>query len=267
MAVNNPLQRLAEIEAKLGKVAAEEWDALLKQGEYFWDRIRENYVEWEFSILRFDLNTYMRMRTPYVQNPYLLKILSHYATYLGYPAGLYKWSHILAFIEESFGIWQVNGGIGALTSAIKERAAELGTKFEANNNYDFYIDATQEHSAPEQRLIGINNFPEKLPVRTVIFNKSGLTTDIYAQELASGKFSLVITGPLETLRFGKFIEVDQIRPAIQGDADDQLLTNIRTANKRRFKVRHADSLSHAGITGELLANAVRGIKNRPSHEH
>lgn len=259
--------RLAEIEAKLGKDAAQEWDALLKQGEYLWDRIRENYVEWEFSILRFDLNTYMRMRTPYVQNPYLLKILSHYATYLGYPAGLYKWSHILAFVEESFGIWQVNGGIGALTSAIKERAAELGTKFEVNNNYDFYIDATQEHSAPEQRLIGINNFPEKLPVRTVIFNKSGLTTDIYAQELASGKYSLVITGPLETPRFSKFIEVDQIRPAIQGDADDQLLTNIRAANKRRFKVRHADSLSHAGITGELLANAVRGIKNRPSHEH
>lgn len=259
--------RLAEIESKLGKDAADEWDSLLKHGEYLWDRIRENYVEWEFSIFRFDLNTYMRMRTPYIHNPYLFKILSHYATYLGYPAGIYKWSHILAFVEESFGIWQVEGGIGALTRAIKVRATDLGTKFENNNDYDFYIDATQVHTAPEQRLLGINNYPNVLPVRTVIFNKSGLTTDIYAQEMAPGKYSLVITGELETDRFDRFIEVDQIRPAIQGDADDQLLTNIRSANKRRFKVRHADSLSHAGITGELLANAVRGIKNRPSHEH
>ena len=67
--------------------------------------------------------------------------------------------------------------------------------------------------------------------------------------------------------FDRYAVVDQLREGVSGDSDNQILTKIRTANKRRFKVRHIDSLAHAGITGELLANAVRGIKNRPSHEH
>jgi hypothetical protein len=258
---------LAEIENKLGSAAASEWDTLLKQGEYLWDRIRENYVEWEFSPFRFDLATYMRMRAPLVQNPYLNKILAHYATYLGYPAGVYKWSHIAAFVEESFGIWQIQGGIGALTEAIKNRALELGVEFGRSSEFDYFIDASEIHNAPTQRLLGLSNYPHELPVRTVIFNASGLTTDIYATKLAPGKYSLVVNGELGITEYDKYVVVDQVRDEIQGDADNQILTNIRTANKRKFKVKHVDSLAHAGITGELLANAVRGVKNRPSHEH
>jgi len=78
---------------------------------------------------------------------------------------------------------------------------------------------------------------------------------------------LVLTGKLDIEEFDDYAIVDQIREGIDGDGDNQVLTKIRTANKRRFKARHMDSLSHAGICGELLANAVRGIKNRPSHEH
>jgi hypothetical protein len=106
-----------------------------------------------------------------------------------------------------------------------------------------------------------------MPVRTVQFHENGTTTDIYATELKDGKYALVLTGALDINDFDKYKVVDEIRPEVIGDSDDQVLTRIRTANKRKFKVRHLDSLSHAGITGELLANAVRGIKNRPSHEH
>ena len=81
--------RLAEIESKLGKEAAAEWDKALKDGEYFWERMRENYIEWEFSYLRADLPTYLRLKAPYIQNAKLRKIMAHYATYLGYPAGIY----------------------------------------------------------------------------------------------------------------------------------------------------------------------------------
>ena len=259
--------RLDEIEAKLGKDAALEWDKALKEGEYLWDKIRENYVEWEFSIIRFNPDTYLRLRAPILRNPYLRKIMSHYATYLGYPEGIYKWSHILCFVEESFGIWQVSGGLGALTEAIKTRAVELGTKFGQTQEFDYYIDATQGHTTSTQRLIGIDNFPTELPIRTVRFNQNGLTSDIYASKISEGKYSIVISGDLEVSDFKKYAVVDQIREGVDGDSDDQVLTRIRTANKRKFKVRHLDSLSHAGITGELLANAVRGIKNRPSHEH
>lgn len=259
--------RLAEIEMKLGKEAAIEWDLALKQGEYLWDKIRENYVEWEFSLLRFNPDTYLRLKAPIIRNPYLRAILSHYATYLGYPAGIYKWSHILAFVEESFGVWQISGGLGALTKAIKDRAVELGTTFGSNEDFDYYIDATQIHSKPAQRLIGIENYPSDLPIRTVRFNLNGLTTDIYVSKQSEGRYSIVVTGDYSIGDFDKFIVVDQHRTSVIGDSDNQVLTRIRTANNRKFKVRHLDTLSHAGITGELLANAVRGIKNRPSHEH
>ena len=259
--------RLQEIELKLGKAAADEWDKALKQAEYIWDRIRENYVEWEFSLFKVNPDTYLRMRAPIIRNPYLQKIMANYATYLGYPAGIYKWSHLLAFVEESFGIWQVNGGLGALTDAVKNRAIELGAKFGQIEDFDYFIDATQEHSIPTQRLIGIANYPDELPIRTVKFHSNGLTTDIYASKIDSGKYSIVLTGKLDINEFDKYAVVDQIRAGAEGNADNQVLTKIRTANKRKFKVRHLDSLSHAGITGELLANAVRGVKNRPSHEH
>lgn len=259
--------RINEIKEKLGEAAAHEWDLALKQGEYLWDRIRENYVEREFSLFRFDLRTYLRMRAPIIRNPYLRKILANYSTYLGYPAGIYKWSHIAAFVEESFGIWQVTGGLGALTEAINTRAIELGATFGPMDQFDYYIDATQIHEVPNQRLLGLNGVKGELPIRTVIFHQDGLTTDVYSSKLGPEKYSLVLTGKLNIDRFNPFIEVDQIRPGISGNSDDQVITRIRTPNKRRFKVRHMDSLSHAGITGELLANAVRGIKNHPSHEH
>lgn len=260
-------ERLKEIESKLGKAAAIEWDRALKQAEYLWDKVRTNYFEWEFSYQRFNPDTYLRMRAINFQNPYLNRIMANYATYLGYPAGIYKWSHLLAFVEESFGIWQVTGGMQALTDKLKDRAEELGVIFANTAEFDYYIDATQTHNKPEQRLIGIENFPDELPVRTVQFHKNGYTTDIYATRMQPGKYSLVVTGKLDILEFEPYKVFDQIRPAIFGDSDNQVLTKIRTANKRKFKVRHMDSLAHAGITGELLANAVRGIKNRPSHEH
>lgn len=259
--------RLTEIESQLGATAAAEWELALKQGEYLWDRIRENNVEWEFSYLNFDLSTYLRMKAPIINNPMLRKIMAHYATYLGYPAGIYKWSHIAAFVEESFGIWQINGGLSALTDALKSRALELGATFGIMENYDYLIDAKQIHETPTQRLIGINGYPEKLPIRKVIFHEDGLSTDIYTSQLGSGKYALVLTGKLDISDFDKYSEVDQIRHGAAGNSDNQVITKIRTANQRIFRVKHLDSLAHAGIAGELLANAVRGIKNRPSHEH
>ena len=259
--------RLTEIENKLGAAAAAEWELALKQGEYLWDRNRENYVEWEFSLSKFDLSTYLRMRAPIIKHPVLRKIMAHYATYLGYPAGIYKWSHIAAFVEESFGIWQINGGLGALTDALKSRALELGATLTVLENYDYLIDANQIHEMPTQRLIGISGYPEPLPIRRVIFHDDGLSTDIYASQLGSGKYALVLTGKLDISDFDSYSDVDQIRHGAAGNSDNQVVTKIRTANKRIFRVKHLDSLAHAGIAGELLANAVRGIKNRPSHEH
>lgn len=259
-------ERLSEIEKKLGKEASLEWDSLLKEGEYLWDRFRGNFIESEFSYRRVDISAYLRFRTPRISHPYLRAILGHYSTYLGYPAGIYKWSHLVAFAEESFGIWQVSGGSGALLEAIQDRAISLGTIIEESTDYEFYVDATQIHSVPRQRLIGIEKYPGNLPVRSIYFG-SGQTTDIYATKLGSGRYSLVLTGDLTLNPFSEYSVIDQIREGVAGNSDNKLLTHIRTSNKNRFKINHLDTLPHAGICGELLANAIRGIKNPPSHEH
>lgn len=259
-------ERLHEIESKLGKAAAMEWDQILKEAEYLWDQLRSNYVEWEFSYLHANLPAYLKLRTPIIKHPYLRAIMGHYATYLGFPAGLYKWSQLVAFVEESFGVWQITGGTGALVKAIAERAETLGALFEETSEYDFYIDATQTHNVPPKRLVVLENCPIEIPVRAVYFSE-GQTTDIYATKLANHKYSLVYTGRLDLALYDKYAVIDQTNEAISGNADNQLITRIRTANRNRFKVRHLDSLPHAGICGELLANALRGVKNRPSHEH
>ena len=271
--------RITELTQKLGPEVAAEWDSIIKSGEYFWDQLRENYIEWEFSLLRANLPTYLRLKAPWIQSPHLKRIVGHYATYFGYPAGVYKWSPLVAFAEESFGIWQIKGGLGALHRELYQRASELGVNFESTQNFDFKIGAAQTFDRPAQRLLGIEGYPSELPVRTVIFHEDGLTTDIYATKVpnestggsadgsAGNKYALVLTGKLDIDDFGGYTKVDQIREAIKGDADNRLITKIRSANRNRLKVRHLDSLAHAAITGELLANAVRGIKNRPSHEH
>ena len=264
-------ERLLEIERKLGTNAARQWDIALKQGEALWDQIRENYFELEFSWRKFNLSAYLKLSKPRVTDPYLQKILSHYATYLGYPAGIYKWSHILAFVEESFGVWQITGGQGALVAALQQRALELGAKFENKTiaDADFHIDATEVHSQPPQRLIGISDYPEELPLRSIYFSESGLTTDVYATKIGEtgDRYALVMGGDLTLAKFDSYARVEQFRPAIEGNSDNQIIAKIRTTAPNRFRVRHMDSLAHAGICGELLANAVRGIKNRPNHEH
>jgi len=262
-------ERLKELGSKLGPEVAAEWDRIIKSGEYFWDQLRENYVEWEFSLRKANIPTYLRLKAPWIKSPHLNRILGHYSTYFGYPAGIYKWSAIAAFVEESFGIWQIKGGQGALYEALTQRALELGVKFkpEKQLNFDYEIEADQVFDRPAQRLIGIENYPTDLPTRTVIFHEDGLTTDLYATKIETGKYALVLTGKLDISDFDQYAIVDQYRAEVKGNADNRLVTKIRSANRNHFKVRHLDSLAHGAIAGELLANAVRGIKNRPSHEH
>lgn len=259
--------RIKEISEKLGEAAANEWRDLIAHGERYWDLLRENYLEWEFSIRRAKIPTYLSLKPQFVKDPYLQKILAHYATYFGYPAGIYKWSTLVAFAEQSFGIWQIKGGLGALHQSIFDRARELGVLHQDSKDFDYLIETNEIFSRAAQRLIGISGYQKELPIRTVIFHSSGHSTDIYATKLEPGKYSLVLTGKLDIPDFDDFIEVDQIRPKIHGNADNRLITKIRSANKTVFKVRHLDSLAHAAIAGELLANALQGIKNSPSHEH
>ena len=66
-------------------------------------------------------------------NSYLHKIIDRYATYTGsdprkVPAVLLT----IAFVEEAFGAWHIQGGLGSLPLSLEARARELGVEINLN---------------------------------------------------------------------------------------------------------------------------------------
>jgi phytoene desaturase len=73
------------------------------------------------------------MTSRYTNNPYLQKIVDRYATYTGsdpreVPAVLLT----IAFVEEAFGAWHVEGGLGGLATALETRVRDLGVQVHLN---------------------------------------------------------------------------------------------------------------------------------------
>lgn len=136
---------LAAIESTSGETASKEWDAALLQAERMWDASREVFIESEltspFSLLKRrtllkDLATiapWKSLRKIKFSDNKLRNIMDRYATYSGSdprkaPAVL----STIAFIEEAFGAWHIEGGIGKLADAIYQRCLDRGVSFRFN---------------------------------------------------------------------------------------------------------------------------------------
>ena len=139
------LETLKFIELSFGKDSKNDWDRLMKRAEQIWDVSRGPFIESELnsmaSLLRTptllaDLRTIAPWKSLHAivnqfSNDYRLQyIVDRYATYSGSdprraPAALLS----IAFVEEAFGAWHVQGGFGQLARAIKNRACELGVLF------------------------------------------------------------------------------------------------------------------------------------------
>lgn len=134
---------LDSIAESFGEKAAREWDSALKQAEAMWDVSREPFIEHELhprSFLRphflkdlFTIKPWSSLRSIDISDTRLRMILDRYATYSGSdprraPAVL----STIAFIEEAFGAWHVEGGMGALAEAIYQRCLDLGVTFTFN---------------------------------------------------------------------------------------------------------------------------------------
>ncbi|MEN9516463.1 MAG: hypothetical protein RLZZ159_329 [Actinomycetota bacterium] len=139
---------LGAIEAVFGKSAGDQWHNLMQRAESMWDASRESFIEGElrspFQILKrksffSDLKTISpltslrSMTSRYTNNPYLQKIVDRYATYTGsdpreVPAVLLT----IAFVEEAFGAWHVEGGLGGLATALETRVRDLGVQVHLN---------------------------------------------------------------------------------------------------------------------------------------
>lgn len=131
-----------------GQKSASEWVALMDRAETMWDLSREPFVESELrgflpllrrpgflrSLRTIAPFTSLRaMAQRYLSTPELVTLIDRYATYTGSdprkaPAVLLT----IAYIEQVFGAWHIEGGIGQLSSALENRAQEVGVQIHLN---------------------------------------------------------------------------------------------------------------------------------------
>ena len=133
----------------LGAQAGNDWHRLLQRAEAMWEVAREPFIEGELrsplqllkrpKLLRdlrtiAPLNSLRKLTQSYTSNPYIQKIIDRYATYTGsdpreVPAVLLT----IAFVEEAFGAWHIQGGLGNLPRALETRVRELGVEIHFNS--------------------------------------------------------------------------------------------------------------------------------------
>ncbi len=127
-----------------GGPAGEQWLALMRRAGQMWQLTRAPVLQspldgWR-SAARLTrslsdvrtigpLTSLRRLGTGSVTDPRLVTLLDRYATYTGSdprkaPAALAT----IPFIEQTFGIWHIGGGIGTLAAALDERARERGVE-------------------------------------------------------------------------------------------------------------------------------------------
>lgn len=139
-------ETLAAVKESLGDNAAHEWDRVMSKAEAMWDVSREPFIESELRSIAslFKRPTLLRdlriiapwksLRDLKIEDLHLRNILDRYATYSGSdprvaPAVLAS----IAFVEEAFGAWHINGGVGKLADAVYQRCLDRGVKFEFNS--------------------------------------------------------------------------------------------------------------------------------------
>ncbi len=138
-------QTLNNLREAYGDDVARQWDQIMRRAEKMWDVSREPFIENELrsplsllkrvSLLR-DLKiiapwkSLRDLATEQLPDQHLRFILDRYATYSGSdprkaPAVLAS----IAFVEECFGAWHIQGGLGTLATLVHERAEKVGVTF------------------------------------------------------------------------------------------------------------------------------------------
>jgi phytoene desaturase len=135
-----------EMAAALGDEAAADWDRLLTYAGELWSVVRQPFVEsplpggWR-SLLPLarrvtDVRTVAPWRTlrglgrRQLGDPRLRMLLERYATYVGSdPRRAPSALGVIPYVEQTFGVWYVRGGIRRLADAVYERCLMRGVTF------------------------------------------------------------------------------------------------------------------------------------------
>jgi phytoene desaturase len=137
---------LKELSATLGDEAAEDWERLLTRAGDMWSLVRRPFVEspldggWRALLPLAHRARDVRTVAPWqtmrglghrlLREPRLRVLLDRYATYVGSdprraPAAL----AVIPYVEQTFGVWYVRGGMRRLADAVYERCLLRGVTF------------------------------------------------------------------------------------------------------------------------------------------
>ncbi|GAA5145302.1 phytoene desaturase family protein [Nocardioides marinquilinus] len=133
----------AALDAALGPGRGEQWTAFLRRAEQIWDVTRGPFLESPVSaagLVRLSRRlgdvaavapwvSLRRLGERYLHDPRLRTLLDRYATYTGSdprraPAALAT----VPYVEQAFGSWYVEGGLGRIATSLRERAESLGVR-------------------------------------------------------------------------------------------------------------------------------------------
>lgn len=171
---------VAAIERSFGSAAAASYHQLIERADLMWEASRTDFVEHELTSLVSliqqpgflrklkviaPLRSLRSLTRSYNESPHIQKIIDRYATYTGsdprkVPAVLLT----IAFVEETFGAWHIQGGIGQLANALEQRCRDLGVTFVFNS-------PVSEILHDRRQVTGIKlETGETVPTRCVIAN-------------------------------------------------------------------------------------------------
>ena len=223
---------LEAIEKSFGTQAKDDWRSIMRRAEKMWDVSREPFIESELaspigllkraSLLKdlFTIAPWKSLRTlvrEYTSDYRLQYIIDRYATYSGSdprkaPAVLSS----IAYVEEAFGAWHIQGGIGHLATAVHARAVECGVVFHLNSPI-----AQIRHSAKKVDGVVLES-GEFIPADSVVANAD-----------ASQVYTTLITEELPILRKARRA-LAQSEPSLAGFS---LLLGLRSS-PTEVRLRH-----------------------------
>jgi phytoene dehydrogenase-like protein len=120
--------------AAFGSSTAREWDALIRHGERIWDVVHhhayepERRLSWRERRIIAAGTPLLRMAAQGLSHPGARQVLEHLCAEAGFPPPTAPATLIaLAYVEQTFGVWRVRGGlhqvIDVLVERIKQRAS------------------------------------------------------------------------------------------------------------------------------------------------
>ncbi len=161
----------------LGGDTGHEWRALLRRAGEIWSLTRNDVLGRALDGYR-DLlplaksrrslrtvapwQTMRSLGNATLQDPRARMILDRYATYTGSdprrcPAALVT----IPFVEETFGVWHIAGGLHTLAAALHQRCTDLGVTFRFDTRVDRIL-------TDERGVIGVDAGGEHLPADVVV---------------------------------------------------------------------------------------------------